>query len=144
MISWSGRAPGEGNGNPFQYSCLGNPTGRELGRLQSIESQSVRHSLVLIEHACTRTLLDHFLERVDTIESNKEPEHAPSVSHVGETVACPPSPIDDDPSALQFPPPPLLQSFSLLACSHDASPCILAIVLLYFSRNCTVILKTFP
>ena len=21
-----GRTPGEGNGNPFQYSCLGNPT----------------------------------------------------------------------------------------------------------------------
>ena len=24
-ISGSGRSPGEGNGNPFQYSCLGNP-----------------------------------------------------------------------------------------------------------------------
>ena len=23
--SWLGRSPGEGNGNPFQYSCLGNP-----------------------------------------------------------------------------------------------------------------------
>ena len=80
--------------------------------MQSIESQSVRHSLVLIEHACTRTLLDHFLERVDTIESNKEREHAPSVSHVGETVACPPSPIDD-PSALQSPPPPIIFSSCL-------------------------------
>ena len=27
-ISGSGRAPGEGNGNPFQYFCLGNPTDR--------------------------------------------------------------------------------------------------------------------
>ena len=25
----SGRPPGEGNGNPIQYSCLGNPTDRE-------------------------------------------------------------------------------------------------------------------
>ena len=25
-IPGSGRSPGEGNGNPFQYSCLGNPT----------------------------------------------------------------------------------------------------------------------
>ena len=25
----SGRSPGEGNGNPFQYSCLGNPMDRE-------------------------------------------------------------------------------------------------------------------
>jgi len=23
-----GRSPGERNGNPLQYSCLGNPTGR--------------------------------------------------------------------------------------------------------------------
>ena len=23
-----GRSPGEGNGNPLQYSCLGNPMGR--------------------------------------------------------------------------------------------------------------------
>ena len=23
-----GRSPGEGNGNPFQYSCLGNPKDR--------------------------------------------------------------------------------------------------------------------
>ena len=28
LISGSGRSPGEGNGNPFQYSCLENPTGR--------------------------------------------------------------------------------------------------------------------
>ena len=27
-IPGSGRYPGEGNGNPFQYSCLGNPTDR--------------------------------------------------------------------------------------------------------------------
>ena len=24
-IHWSGRSPGEGNGNPLQYSCLENP-----------------------------------------------------------------------------------------------------------------------
>ena len=28
LISGLGRSPGEGNGNPFQYSCLGNPTVR--------------------------------------------------------------------------------------------------------------------
>ena len=26
LISGSGRSPGGGNGNPFQYSCLENPT----------------------------------------------------------------------------------------------------------------------
>ena len=25
-IPWLGRSPGEGNGNPLQYSCLENPT----------------------------------------------------------------------------------------------------------------------
>ena len=28
LISGSRRSPGEGNGNPVQYSCLGNPTGQ--------------------------------------------------------------------------------------------------------------------
>ena len=28
-ILGSGRSPGEGNGNPLQYSCLGNPMGKE-------------------------------------------------------------------------------------------------------------------
>ena len=28
-IPGSGRSPGEGNGNPLQYACLGNPTDRE-------------------------------------------------------------------------------------------------------------------
>ena len=27
-IPESGRSPGEGNGNPLQYSCLGSPMGR--------------------------------------------------------------------------------------------------------------------
>ena len=29
LIAESGRSPGEGNGNPLQYSCLENPTDRE-------------------------------------------------------------------------------------------------------------------
>ena len=28
LILGSGRSPGEGNGNPLQYSCLGNPMDR--------------------------------------------------------------------------------------------------------------------
>ena len=28
LIPGLGRAPGEGDGNPLQYSCLGNPTDR--------------------------------------------------------------------------------------------------------------------
>ena len=29
-IPGSGRSPGEGHGNPFQYSCLGNPMDRGI------------------------------------------------------------------------------------------------------------------
>ena len=29
LIPGSGRSPGEGNGNPLQYSCLENPVDRE-------------------------------------------------------------------------------------------------------------------
>ena len=28
LIPGSGRSPGDGNGNPLQYSCLGNPMDR--------------------------------------------------------------------------------------------------------------------
>ena len=43
-IPGSGRSPGEGNGNPFQYSCLGKWT-EEPGGLQSMGSQRVRQDL---------------------------------------------------------------------------------------------------
>ena len=41
-----GRSPGEGNSNPFQYSCLGNLIDREPGRLQSRGHKRVRYDLV--------------------------------------------------------------------------------------------------
>ena len=45
-IPGSGRFPGEGNGNPLQYSCLENPTDREAWcRLHHVTmgSQRVGH-----------------------------------------------------------------------------------------------------
>ena len=39
LIPGSGRSPGEGNGNPLQYSCLENPWTEEPGRLQSMGLQ---------------------------------------------------------------------------------------------------------
>ena len=37
-----GRSPGEGNGNPLQYSCLGNPMDRGAWRATAHGSQRVR------------------------------------------------------------------------------------------------------
>ena len=42
-ILGSGRSSGEGNGNPLQYSCLGNTMDGGAGRLQSLGSQRVGH-----------------------------------------------------------------------------------------------------
>ena len=39
LILGSGRSLGGGNGNPLQYSCLGNPRTEKLGWLQSMGSQ---------------------------------------------------------------------------------------------------------
>ena len=44
LIPGSGRSPGEGNGNPLQYSGLEKtPWMEEPGGLQSMESQRVGH-----------------------------------------------------------------------------------------------------
>ena len=32
LIPMSGRSPGEGDSNPLQYACLGNPMDREAGK----------------------------------------------------------------------------------------------------------------
>ena len=42
-IPGSGWSPGVGNGNLFQFSCLGNPMDRDTGGLQSMGLQRVRH-----------------------------------------------------------------------------------------------------
>ena len=45
------RSPGEGNGNPLQYSCLENPIKTEkTGILQSMGSQRVRYNLETRQH----------------------------------------------------------------------------------------------
>jgi len=41
LIPGLGRYPGEGNGNPCQYSCLENPIDRGVSRLQSMGLQRV-------------------------------------------------------------------------------------------------------
>ena len=54
LIPGSGRSPGEGNGNPLQYSCLENSTDRGAWRAtvyvvaQSWTSLSNSHTLTLV------------------------------------------------------------------------------------------------
>ena len=40
------QAPGEGNGNPLQYSCLGNPMDGAWQAVQNMGSQTVGRDLV--------------------------------------------------------------------------------------------------
>ena len=60
LIPGSGRSPGEGNGNPLQYSCLKNPMDRGAwqGIAHSIAeswtqlSDFITHSLMLENKVC--------------------------------------------------------------------------------------------
>ena len=46
LVPGLGRAPGEGNGNTLQYSCLEDPMERRANCVQSMGSQRVGHNLV--------------------------------------------------------------------------------------------------
>ena len=43
LIPGSGRSPGEGNGNPLQYSCLENSMDRGAWQATVHKSQSIKH-----------------------------------------------------------------------------------------------------
>ena len=45
LIPGSGRSPGEGNGNPLQYSCLGNPMDRGAWQATVHGVTNSRHNL---------------------------------------------------------------------------------------------------
>ena len=46
LIPGSRRSPGEGNGNPLRYSCLGNPMAREAW-WATVHGVTVGHDLVM-------------------------------------------------------------------------------------------------
>ena len=53
VIPGLGRSPGEGNGNPLQYSCLGNP--RDRGAMWAIVhgvTQRAGHNLATKQQVC--------------------------------------------------------------------------------------------
>ena len=45
LILLPGRSPGEGNGNPLQYSCLGNPMKRRQAGCSPWSHKRLRHDL---------------------------------------------------------------------------------------------------
>ena len=71
-IPGSGRSPGEGNGNPLQYSCLENPTdrGEPWGCKESdtTEQLSLTHSLLLKNLPEMQKTPVQFLGREDPLE----------------------------------------------------------------------------
>ena len=56
LIPGSGRSPGEGNGNPLQFSCLENPMIEEPGGLQSTGLQRARHNWSALAHFLKKNL----------------------------------------------------------------------------------------
>ena len=44
LIPGSGRAPGEGNGSPLQYSCLGNPMDGGASQAPGVTESQTQHS----------------------------------------------------------------------------------------------------
>ena len=52
LILGFGRSPGEGNGNPLQYPCLGNPMDRGAWK-------DTVHGVARVRHSVTTKPLDH-------------------------------------------------------------------------------------
>ena len=60
LIPESGRSPGEGHGNPLQYSCLENPTDRGAWRATV---RGVKKSQTRLKHLSTHTHTDRHTQR---------------------------------------------------------------------------------
>ena len=54
LISGSGRSPEGGNGNPLQYSCLGNPMDRETWQVTVLQSHFSRVQLCVYSGLVTQ------------------------------------------------------------------------------------------
>ena len=58
-----------------------------------MQSSAIMSSMIRRKRPTTQTALDHFIKRVDKLESSKEPEPMPSTSGVSHIATCPPSPL---------------------------------------------------
>ena len=57
LILGSGGSPGEGNGNPFQYSCLGNPMDRGAWRATVKDSDTAERLTLSLSILTSQLLL---------------------------------------------------------------------------------------
>ena len=71
LVNWVrfqvGKIPGEGNGNPFQYTCLENPTDRGVWQARVHGVAKVRHDLV------TKPPSWHYLPSIYTLSLASKP-----------------------------------------------------------------------
>ena len=58
-----GRFPGEGNGYPLQYSCLGNPTNREVwwATVHGVTKGEMTEQLILFQEYIIRETVEHLI-----------------------------------------------------------------------------------
>ena len=89
-IPGSGRSPGEGHGNAFQYSCLENPKDRGAWRSTSWDRKK-SDKTEATDHTCMHTYFDNFfksffgkvdLEGVVVKEGLKKAENTDLEKHV--------------------------------------------------------------
>ena len=80
LIPGSGRSPGEGNGNPLQYSCLENPWTEEPGGLQSVECYEESD---MFEHAHMLHELSNFLSQTTTTKQGLSKSNPASGVNLG-------------------------------------------------------------
>ena len=74
LIPGLGRFPGEGNGNPLQYSCLGNTMDRGAGRLQSMRWQRAKQRQLLPPNKLLDSRDLVLLKREDQVKLAKSEE----------------------------------------------------------------------
>ena len=73
LIPGSGRSPGEGNGNPLQYSCLGNPMDRAPWWAPVMRSQRARHDLA------TQQQQQPYYQQMDKANTNTKTDMSVSI-----------------------------------------------------------------
>ena len=81
ILGW-GRSPGEGNGNPLQYSCWEIAWTEERGELQSTESGRVSQDLVTKQEECVyKVLLEHNMLENSTVAQSVNYQPANKQKH---------------------------------------------------------------